>query len=272
MLTPTCQRWRDRSERPIPATAGDFNPAAFTVELIEEKKARPFVVQHHYSGTFPAARQCAGLMRGAELVGVAVFSVPMNNRAVPRWCGVRDPNAGAELGRFVLLDEVPGNAESWFLSRALVELTVERRDIKTLLSYSDPVARTVLGRPVKPGHVGTIYQALSARYLGRSGPRTGYMTAAGEHVSGRALSKIRCDERGARYAIEQLCELGAVRPLPGESGASFVDRLLRERWLRRFGHPGNHVYVFPLTRGARAAASKVKALPYPKLGDRKEHS
>lgn len=242
-------------------------PAAMSVDLIPERQARAFVVQHHYSGTFPAARQCAGLFRRTELVGVAVFSVPMNNRAVPAWCGLDDPNAGAELGRFVLLDDVPGNAESWFLARALAALARERRDIKALLSYSDPVERKVLGQLVKPGHVGTIYQALSAPYRGLTGRRTGYMTANGAHVSGRALSKIRLGEQGEAYAIEQLAKLGA-RPARGESGPAFVARLTREQWLRRFTHPGNHVYLFPLTRGARAIASRLPTFDYPKIDRR----
>jgi hypothetical protein len=263
MIVTSCQRWRDRRERRVPA--GELiDPAGLAVDLIEEKLARPFVVRHHYSGSFPAARQCAGLFRGVELVGVAVFSVPMNNRAVPHWTGLGEANAGAELGRFVLLDDVPGNAESWFLSRALAALAHERRDIKSLLSYADPVERSVLGQLVKPGHVGTIYQALSAPYRGRTGPRTAYMTANGAHVSGRSLSKIRLGERGAGYAVEQLRELGA-RPAIGEDGASLVARLIRERWLRRFKHPGNHVYLFPLTRGARAVASRLDTFAYPKL-------
>lgn len=263
MITASCQRWRDRRERRVPA-GSLIRPADFAVDLIEERLARPFVVQHHYSGSFPAARQCAGLFRHAQLVGVAVFSVPMNNHAVPTWTGVADPNAGAELGRFVLLDDVAGNAESWFLARALGALASERRDIKTILSYADPVERRVLGEAVKPGHVGTIYQALSAPYRGRSKRRTRFMTANGAHVSERALSKIRGAERGQAYAIDQLAALGA-RPAGGESGAAFVARLEREGWLRRFSHPGNHVYLFPLTRGARARAARLETFAYPKL-------
>lgn len=264
MITDTCQRWRDRREGRVPAVSV-ISPTELAVDLIPERLARPFVIQHHYSGSFPAARQCAGLFRRRELVGVAVFSVPMNNRAVPAWTGLQDASAGAELGRFVLLDDVPGNAESFFLARALSALARERRDIKGLLSYSDPVERRILDRVIKPGHIGTIYQALSAPYRGKTGRRTGYMGPAGEHISGRALSKIRLGERGSSYAIEQLGQLGA-RPAAGESGAAFIARLHRERWLRRFVHPGNHVYLFPLTRGARAIASRLDTLPYPKLG------
>lgn len=264
MIADSCQRWRDRRERRVPA-GSLIRPADFSVDLIEERLARPFVVQHHYSGSFPAARQCAGLFRYAQLVGVAVFSVPMNNHAVPTWTGIADPSAGAELGRFVLLDDVPGNAESWFLARALAALARERRDIRSLLSYADPVERRVLGELVKPGHVGTIYQALSAPYRGRSKRRTRFMTANGAEVSERALSKIRGGERGQGYALDQLAALGA-RPAAGEAGSAFLDRLERERWLRRYSHPGSHVYLFPLTRGARAAASRLATFDYPKLG------
>jgi hypothetical protein len=45
--------------------------------------------------------------------------------------------------------------------------------IAGVVSFSDPVARTTAdGALVKPGHVGIIYQAANAAYLGLSTPRT----------------------------------------------------------------------------------------------------
>ena len=55
-----------------------------------------------------------------------------------------------ELGRLVLLDEVPGNGESWFIARCFELL--RREGIVGVLSFSDPVPRTTAdGRKVLPG-------------------------------------------------------------------------------------------------------------------------
>ena len=162
-----CQRWhggRDSYQHPDSVIQTD----RFAVEPIGELQAKAFVVRHHYSASYPAARFRAGLFRqsgprGHELVGVAVFSVPMNQRVVPARCGV-EPNDGVELGRFVLLDDVAGNGETWFLARAFRELRTEL-GVKAVVSYSDPVPRAAAdGRLVMPGHVGTIYQAHNAAY------------------------------------------------------------------------------------------------------------
>lgn len=259
----TCQRWRDRRERHVPA-GPLINPADYAVDVIEERHARPFVIQHHYAGTFPAARLSVGLFRRAELVGVAVFSVPMNNRAIPHYTGLAAANDGAELGRLVLLDDVPGMGESWFLSRALSLARREKR-LKAVLSYSDPVERRApCGRLIKPGHIGVIYKALSARYHGLSGRRTGYVTAAGVPVSGRALSKIRLEEQGHDYAVGQLLKLGMPRPALFERSAAWLDRLVADGLLRRVTHPGNHAYTFPITREARRLGGAVPVVDYPR--------
>lgn len=264
MIVETCQRWRDGREMRVPAT-GLINPAVLSVAAIEESEARPFVVAHHYSGSFPAARLSVGLFRRADLVGVAVFSVPMNNRAVPSWTGLDQANAGCELGRLVLLDDVAGNAESWFMARALSVLAAEKR-LEAVLSYSDPVARlNAHGSVVKPGHVGTVYQALSATYRGLSGKRTGYLSERGAVVSGRMLSKLRLGECGAGGAHDALARLGAPPRLPFEDGSAWVERLIATRWLRTFRHPGNHAYVFPLSARARSRARRFDTIPYPKI-------
>lgn len=265
MIVATCQRWRERRERRVPA--GELiRPLEYAVDVIRSPMARAFVVHHHYSGTFPAERLSVGMFRGRDLVGAAVFSEGVQPAALPKWAGVR-PGAGCELGRLVLLDDVPGNAESWFLARAFSALRREKPGLEAVLSYADPVERRDhAGALVKPGHVGTIYQAMSARYRGRASRRTDYITPFGEHLSRRALSKIMLGEIGEGYAIDQLHGFGAPRREPFESGRDWVARLIREGWLRTRRHPGNHTYVFPLTRRARAAGKALATEPYPKIG------
>lgn len=268
MDTDFTQRWRHG--RGLYRWVGEpFSPMLHDVaEITVDRTAKRFVVEHHYSGSYPAARYRFGLFRRAELVGVAVFSVPMSVgvlRVFP--C----PDAGVELGRFVLLDEVAAHAESWFLARCFELL--RHRGVEGVVSFSDPMARRRAdGAVVFPGHVGTIYQASNALYLGRATARRLLLLPDGSVLSDRTLQKLRGGERGWRYAAELLERAGAA-PL------GRPDRALPwlERWLPRLTravrHPGNHRYVFALDRAVRRAladdgylaARKLKREPYPRF-------
>lgn len=251
MIAVPCQRWRGgrASYRPAGET---IDPSRYGVEPLDERRAKAFVERHHYSASYPASRARYGLYRsrGAfwapELVGVLVFSVPMSQAVIPRWLGV-DPAAGAELGRLVLLDDVPANGETWFLARAFRALHTEKPDVTGVVSFSDPLERTTAeGHVVKPGHVGVIYQAFGGRYRGRTNRQTILLAPDGRVVSNRLLSKVRGDERGRDYAELVLVAMGAPRRQPFEDGAAWVARCLREAPWRRFRHPGNHAYVWSL--------------------------
>lgn len=221
---------------------------------VSKGEARAFVEAHHYSGSFPAARLSVGLYRAwgvlRSLVGVAVFSVPMQPNAIRAHLGLA-PALGIELGRFVLLDEIPGNAETWFLARALRLLRAELAEVEGVLSYSDPMPRnTAQGELVTPGHVGVIYQASNARYLGTSSPRRLLLGPDGRALSERSLSKIRLGERGDGAAADRLVALGLPPRALGEDGRAWLSRALEEAraagLVRELRHPGNHTYTFSL--------------------------
>jgi len=217
---------------------------------------RAFVERHHYSGSYPAARRRFGLYRGEGLVGVAVFSVPM----APT---VLDPlprgSEAAELGRFVLLDDVPGNGESWFLARCLDVL--RRAGWAGVVTFADPEPRTGAdGAQVFAGHLGTIYQASSALYLGRATPRTLRLLPDGTVFSARAAQKIRSRDRGWRYAVEQLVAHGA--PEPTDDLRAWLPRALTAT-TRTVRHHGNHKYVLALDKAARRALPEGR--PYPRV-------
>lgn len=271
MLTTHSQRWRDG--RTVFVNGPAFDANSYRVEAISEREARAFVVDHHYSRSFPAARQCVGLLRnqagqGAALVGVAVFSVPMNERVVPRYTGLPSANAGAELGRFVLLDDVPMPGESWFASRAFAVLRLHRPGLEAVVSYADPTPRfDAAGGMIKPGHVGSIYKALSGRYLGTASGRSLLFAPNGQVVSDRALSKIRSGDTGRAYAAAQLLAAGAREPAADETPAAWVSDLLSSGFLRKARSAPKHVYSWGLTRRARAAGRRIPAHTYPTVGD-----
>ena len=249
-LFPGNQRWRrGRASYRVPGEV--INTSLYEVEEIcDDTTARRFVVEHHYSSTYPAARFRVGLYRRGELVGVAVFSEPVNPSTVQKWAGAGA--TGCELGRFVLLDDVPGNGETWFLARARRLLAAAKPELDFVVSFSDPLERrTPTGALVKPGHVGGIYQASNARYCGRSARNTIYMTRDGEVISHRTLSKVRGGESGAGYAEEALLRAGAPGRFASEPGPDYITRVLASPAIRRFRHPGNHVYLFGVRKHLR---------------------
>jgi hypothetical protein len=255
-----CQRWRERRERYRPA-GERIDPSRYGVEILpDDRRAKAFVVAHHYSGTFPAARVRVGLFRMRELVGVAVFSVPQQRAALPRWTGTTEVD-GVELGRFVLLDDVPGNGESWFLARAFRALRAERPTVRAVLSYSDPLPRHAHdGRVVTPGHVGVIYQAHNGRHLGRAEAREIVVDRDGRTVGRRGLSKLRRGERSGGGTYRQLLAAGAPDRRVGEDWSAWVDRVLVAGPFRKVRHPGNLVYAWDLD----GTAVLPEALPYPR--------
>lgn len=220
--------------------------------LDSDATARAFVEAHHYSASYPAARLRFGLYERSALVGVAVLSHPMREDVLS-WL----PGEGlerAELGRFVLLDRVGANAETWFLARAFD--LARRAGIVSALSMSDPEPRSNGdGTVVFPGHVGTIYQASNAVYRGRAGGgamRTVRLFRDGTMCSARALQKIRARDRGWRYAVELLRLHGARAPVDGEDLRAWL-RAELPRITTTHRRAGNHVYGFALERAARRA-------------------
>jgi hypothetical protein len=131
-------RWRERKSR-FRRPDEQIRRHQYEVGLIQSDRiAKEFVLTHHYAASYPAARERFGLFHSGELVGVAVFSHPVNDRVLTGTfgCTARD---SLELGRFVLLDAVPGNGETYFLSRCLRSLRKE--GYRGVVSFSDPVPR-----------------------------------------------------------------------------------------------------------------------------------
>lgn len=268
------QRWRDRRDSFVP-NAEPFHRSDYAADVINDRLAKKFCVEHHYSGSYPATRLAVGMFRNgaagrSELVGVAAFSVPQNNAVITRWTQLADPSAGVELGRFVILDDVPGNAESSFLARARRLLRFEKPTIQSILSYADPVRRVdSAGRVTLPGHAGLIYSMVfgatpGGGYKGRSARRTIYLMPDGRSFSGRAMSKVRTGETGQGYAVDQLLAQGAPRPITDDL-RTWLDGLIRQGFFRCISHPGSLAFVLPLTHAASLAARRIPSLPAPRL-------
>ncbi|RTL23237.1 MAG: hypothetical protein EKK55_13530 [Rhodocyclaceae bacterium] len=262
MNTEVVLRWHRKLGVFLPARE-PINPADFEVaEIPDDDTAKRFIVEHHYSATYPAARKRFGFYEHGSLVGVAVLSQPMSDGVLAGLPGAAEEKL--ELGRFMMLKRVKGNGETRFLGRFFDLL--RREGFSAVVSHADPVPRQLAdGRFVTPGHVGIIYQGHNGVYQGRTKARTVYMLPNGAIFSDRAQQKIRSMERGWRYAADQLVESGA-RPLePGEDSVAWMWAALRQV-ARRVRHPGNHRYAWLLAPPRRRTAALVPSRePYPRF-------
>lgn len=268
--TSYCQRWRQGRHSWRHTSEGGFDPRRYDVVLIEDDTTpKQFVVTHHYSHSYPASRIRTGLYLRDRLVGVAGLGIPMQKAVLTRPFPHLEPySESLELSRFVLLDDVPANAETWFLARTY--RLAASIGLRGVVAFADPVPRTRAdGTVLFPGHVGTIYQAANGWHTSERGTaRTLLLAPDGRVLSSRALAKIRQQEQGRDYAQRLLISYGARPPRPGEPPTAWLRQALSDAGVRRVRHPGNYRYLFRLgpTRSQRTRVTiAMPAAPYPKL-------
>lgn len=164
--------------------------SSLLVGPVDNTEARQFVIEHHYSRGIHNGPMCYGLYHDFELVGVCAFATPCSENVRRSFWGPEHVDAVTELHRLVLLDEVPKNAESYFIVRALRALKADRPHICGVVSFADE----------SQGHVGTIYQATNAIYTGASSPATFYLDSDGRlrhpRQNGRNITPALAAERG----------------------------------------------------------------------------
>ena len=258
MITEVAQRWANGTARWVPHREV-FRPQDFEVmSNAPYPDIRSFVEKHHYSKCWPAQRRRFGLYRkGGALVGAVVFSAPMHPAVLRPFT----MQTGLELGRLVLLDDVPFNAESWLIAECFHRLRQE--GFEGVVSYSDPEPRTTLdGHVVFTGHIGGIYCATNGVYTGRIGKSTLRLLPDGSVYSARTIAKVQTRDSGWNYGVDILCTHGASRPPPNADLRVWLAEWL-PRLTRRLQHGGNHRYSWAIDRRARKLLPK--SLPYPKF-------
>lgn len=262
-----CQRWTHRRHSWRHTSEGGFNSRAFEVAEIAQGDAVAFCEAHHYGGKPGGLLDQYGLYQGEQLVGVAVLT----NGGFPAVLRAAFPHLepyaeSRELGRLVLLDRVPANAESWFLAEAFRRQAA--RGTRGIVSFSDPVARVDpdTGAQTMPGHVGTIYQASNATYTGRITPRTVWFHQ-GRLINEQLLGKARNPgKEGHDYAVGQLLAWGATPRTRRQDPKVWLHQALRETGCYSQRHHGNHRYQFALgdRRQRRSVVLGGAAQSYPK--------
>ncbi|GAA3832205.1 hypothetical protein GCM10022226_61790 [Sphaerisporangium flaviroseum] len=260
-VSEACQRWRDREFSWQIERYGVFRPERYSVEPLDRSTAKEFVVRHHYSGSYVVARREYGLYDHLDpakprLAGVATLSMPTSPASLTNVFPALDVGEQSiVLGRFVLLDDVPSNGETWTLAEVFRQAAAE--GVRGVLAYSDPVVRVAAdGRVVFPGHRGLIYRAANANYLGRTKRRPMTLLPDGSALPERSLQKIRSGERGARHVEERLIAAGATPRGPDQSRRQWTDQALTEVGACMLDHHGQHKFAWAI--GPRAQRSRVR--------------
>jgi hypothetical protein len=102
------QRWWRGHSSWRPRSMGGFNSSLYSVEPIDVRTARSYVVENHYSGSYPADSKRFGLFvndpdEGSALVGVAVFGIPAQMSVLSlAFPGLEPVTQALELSRLVL--------------------------------------------------------------------------------------------------------------------------------------------------------------------------
>ncbi len=111
------------------------------------------MIRQHYLRKRPGISVLSlGLSRYGMWLGLIVYALP------PKQTIIRYGGETWELARLWVSDEVPANAESWFIAKSIKYIKKNHPTVKMLVSYADPTQ----------GHEGTIYKASNWRCDGMS--------------------------------------------------------------------------------------------------------
>lgn len=163
---------------------------------IPAREGKNFLRRYHYTGSVHNGPMCYGLFDG-DLVGVIAFSSPISEAARGAIFGPEHANRVIDLHRMVLLDDLPTNTESWFIVRALKMLKIDRSHLWAVTTFADSTQ----------GHVGTIYQATNALYIGTSSPARFYRDGEGRLRAPR--------QNGKNISLEEAAEMGWTAEMRG---------------------------------------------------------
>lgn len=163
----------------------------YSVARIPCKTAKEYIIKHHYShGCHNAPSPCYGLFDGESLIGVLMFATPCSEAVRASLFGEEYKSCVTELHRLHVLDVTPKNTESWFISRCLKLLQIDKPQIRGVISFSDTTE----------GHSGIVYQATNAYRCGMTSKATFYIDSEGRlrhpRQNGVNITKRMASERG----------------------------------------------------------------------------
>jgi len=155
------------------------------VDRASKRDVDEFCRRWHYSSRGGSAAWNYGVWDGHTLAGVASYNLPTMDACAAvfgpeRWEWV------AHLGRLVCAEDAPRNIESKLIARSLRLLKIDRPVVRAVLTFAAPSA----------GHLGYVYQATNALYLGKSMGRSYFVDQHGARRSDSHSSHTIARSRG----------------------------------------------------------------------------
>lgn len=175
----------------------------FSIQIIERSYAELLLQEFHYIGTAPKnTHTYLGLFIGKSLVGVCLFGYGTNKYMSSKMGGKT-----LELTRFCLVDWLPKNSGSYFISQSINYIKQHNPDIKYLVSFADTGV----------GHLGGLYKACNWKFEYQCHEDYKYQLQDGRLVH---KSKFRCKNgKTERQLVE---EAGAIKiKQPGKMKYSY---------------------------------------------------
>lgn len=176
----------------------DINFSKLSIRLVTKNECVLLLSANHYIGTIPRnSRLIYGLYINDSLLGCCIFGTGAN-----RFLSSGVGGKALELTRLCLVDWLPRNTASFFLSKVIKQLKKDATDIEFLVSFADP----------NVGHDGTVYKACNWQYTGQCKKDYQYRLKDATVVH---KSKFRC--KNGKTEKELVLEAGAIKiPIQGK--------------------------------------------------------
>jgi hypothetical protein len=147
--------------------------ATLSVAPVGMAECREWLTRKHYLRRATSFTYAYGLYDGPVLVGVCTFGNAVPVQMKKSLCGAEFAHLVYELNRLCTNDDLPRNAESFFLGQCFKLLPKPL----IVVSYAD----------ASVGHIGYIYQATNFHYTGISHIQKDWKLRGSEHLHSRTL-------------------------------------------------------------------------------------
>lgn len=166
----------------------------YLVEIINPKIAKDLIIKNHYTHKWTSCRYAFGLILNNKIVGTCVYGFPVGRLTAQSITEKIKLDNILELTRLWVNDSEGKNTESWFIGQTFKWLRKYDKNIKVLISYSDPMQN----------HVGYIYQATNWLYQGN---KTRIVDGYYHIINGETLHPRTCFSKYGTNKPDKLLEI-----------------------------------------------------------------
>ncbi len=172
-----------------------------TVEPISYQSALRMVMQNHYSKIMPRlTRRILGLFNDSTLVGICTLGWGVRpEHTIRKIFPTVTTEQYHEIGKLCVLDEMPKNTESEFLSKVVAWIRKNEPQIKLLYSWAD----AIIGKP------GYVYQASNFYFGGHIWTEI-YLSPTGQRVHARTMQGMTGVKTNGKMQSRSLATTSAL--------------------------------------------------------------